>query len=243
MKNLRAIYRLLLFAAYTILRSNQIVFCNLLFGADMHRSLRIRQSWARWLLPHIGVRMHVEGIPPDFPCILAANHRSYLDPAVLAHDVRGYGVAKAEVANWPVIGWGARVAGVIFLKRENQHSRKRALNGIAEKIKEGFPVIVFVEGTTHTNALTIDFKPGSFKLAASEGFAIVAAAIECGSPEDYWVGKDSFLPHLMRRLAVKEKHVYVRYGPAFRGADAEALLQGVKNWIDAELLDIRKGFE
>lgn len=242
MNTLRAIYRLLFFVFYTILKSNQMVFANLFLGTDMRRTLRIRQSWARLLLPSIGVRMHVSGTPPDFPCILAANHRSYLDPAVLAHDILGYGVAKAEVANWPVIGWGARVAGVIFLKRENQHSRKRALSGIAEKIREGFPVILFVEGTTHTHPATIEFKPGGFKLAANEGFAIVPAAIECGSPEDYWVGKDSFLPHLMRRLAVKEKHVFVRYGPAIRGDNWEDLMQRTKSWIDVELLDIQKGF-
>ncbi|MCE7926657.1 MAG: 1-acyl-sn-glycerol-3-phosphate acyltransferase [Haliscomenobacteraceae bacterium CHB4] len=241
MKTLRAIYRLLYFAVYTILKSSQIVFANLLFGKDMHRTLRIRRAWARRLLPHLGIRMHVQGTPPDFPCILAANHRSYLDPAVLAHDILGYGVAKAEVANWPVIGWGARVAGVIFLHRESHASRKIALSGIAEKIREGFPVIVFVEGTTHTHPATIGFKPGSFKLAAQEGFAVVPAAIECGSPEDYWVGSDTFLPHLLRRLAVKEKHIFVRYGPALRGDDWEDLMARTKSWIDAELRDIRKG--
>lgn len=240
MNTIRTIYRLLFFAGYTILKTNQMVFNNLLFGADMRRTLRIRRTWARTLLPQLGYRMHVSGAPPDFPCILAANHRSYLDPAVLACDVSGYGVAKAEMANWPVIGWGARVAGVIFLRRESKESRKSALSGIAEKIKEGFPVILFVEGTTHTAPATIDFKPGGFALAAIEGFTIVPAAIEFRSPEDYWVGDDTFLPHLLKRLAVKEKDVYVRYGPALRGDDAEELIRQVKNWIDGELIEIRK---
>ncbi|GAB4486863.1 MAG: lysophospholipid acyltransferase family protein [Saprospiraceae bacterium] len=242
MKTLRAIYRLLFFVFYTILKSNQIFFADLFWGKNMRRTLLFRRTWARTLLPQLGVKMHVEGVPPDFPCILAANHRSYLDPALLAHDVVGYGVAKAEVANWPVIGWGARIAGVIFLKRENPTSRKLALDGIAEKIREGFPVILFVEGTTHTQPATIDFKLGGFKLAANEGFAIVPTAIEFRSPEDYWVGNDTFLPHLWRRLKVKEKHAYIRYGPAIRGDNWEELVQRTKSWIDAELLDIRKGF-
>ena len=242
MKNLRALYRLFVFAAITILKSNQIVFCNLLFGRDARRSLRLRQSWARWLLPCIGVRVHVRGTPPDFPCILVANHRSYLDPALLTHDVVGYAVSKAEVANWPVIGWGARVAGVLFLKRESQKSRKTTLNGIAEKVREGFPVFLFVEGTTHTHPTTIAFRPGAFKLAASEGFAIVPAAVEFRSPEEYWVGADTFLPHLFRRFGVKKRDAFVRYGPAIRSDDAQELMQRAKSWIDAELLDIRKGF-
>lgn len=242
MKTLRAIYRLLFFAFYTIFKSNQMVLANLFLGADMRRTLHIRRTWARHLLPHLGIKMHVEGTPPDFPCILAANHRSYLDPALLAHDIVGYGVAKAEVANWPVIGWGARVAGVIFLKRESQHSRKRALSGIAAKIREGFPVILFVEGTTHTNPATIEFKPGGFKLAANEGFAIVPAAIEYRSPEEYWVGADTFLPHLFKRFGIKERGAYVRYGPAIKGDNWEDLMRQTKSWIDAELLEIRKGF-
>jgi len=242
MKTLRAFYRLLFFIFYTILVSNQMALANLLSGKDMWRTLRIRRKWARVLLPHLGIKMHVVGTPPDFPCIVAANHRSYLDPAVLAHDVVGYGVAKAEVAKWPVIGWGARIAGVIFLKRESLTSRKLALDGIAEKIREGFPVIIFVEGTTHTQPATIDFKSGSFKLAANEGFAIVPAAIEFHSPEDYWVGSDTFLPHLWKRLKVKEKHAYVRYGPTIRGDDWEDMMRRTKSWIDAELLAIRNGF-
>lgn len=243
MKVFRAVYRLLFFAFYTILISNWMLLARLFYGKDMRRLLRIRRTWARRLLPCLGIKMHVIGTPPDFPCIVAANHRSYLDPAVLAHDVLGYGVAKAEVADWPVVGWGARVGGVIFFKRESQTSRRSALSEIEEKIREGYPVILFVEGTTHTAPATIDFKAGSFKLAASEGFAIVPAAVEFRSPEDYWVGSDTFLPHLFRRLAVKEKHAYVRYGPTIRGDNWEDLLQRTKSWIDAELSDIRKGFE
>lgn len=242
MKMLRALYRLLFFVFYTILKSNQMLFANLLFGADISRTLRIRRTWARRLLPQLGIQLHVSGTPPDFPCILAANHRSYLDPAIIAHDVLGYGVAKAEVAGWPVIGWGARVAGVIFLRRESATSRKTALSGIAEKIREGHPVILFVEGTTHTNPTTVDFKPGAFKLAASEGFAVVPAAIEFHDPDDCWIGDDTFLPHLLRRFTIKRKQAYVRYGPTFRGEDWEELMRRTKNWIDSELTDIRKGF-
>lgn len=242
MKNLRAIYRLLLFAFFTVWKSNQIVFCNLLFGTDVRRSLRIRRSWARWLLPRIGVRMHMGGVPPDFPCILVANHRSYLDPALLVHDVLGFAVSKAEVARWPVIGWGARVAGVLFLKRENHESRRNTLSGIAEKVREGFPVILFVEGTTHTRPTTIDFKPGAFKLAASEGIAIVPVAVEYRSPEEYWVGADTFLPHLFKRFGMKNRDCFVRFGTAIRSDEAQVLMRQAKTWIDAELLDIRTGF-
>ena len=242
MNTIRAVYRLLFFAFYTLWMTGSMVWGNLFSGPDMRRTLRLRRTWARRLLPQLGYRIQISGEAPDFPCIVVANHRSYLDPALLAHDVTGYGVAKAEVARWPVIGWGARVAGVLFLHRENPHSRKIVLEGIADKVREGFPVILFAEGTTSGGPGTIDFKPGVFKLAARDGLAIVPAAVEFQSPEDYWLGDDTFLPHLMKRLAVSVKPAFVHYGPVMRGDDAEDLLQRAKNWIDAELALIRKGF-
>jgi 1-acyl-sn-glycerol-3-phosphate acyltransferase len=242
MKTLRAVTRLLFFAFYTLYKSGQIIFANLLLRADMRRTLRIRQRWAKVLLPMIGLQVHKQGTAPDFPCILMANHRSYLDPAVLARDVPGYGVAKAEMANWPVVGWGARVAGVLFIRREDPKSRKVTLSGIAGKVKEGFPVILFVEGTTHTQPATVDFKPGGFKLAAAEGLNIVPVAIEFESKADYWVDDDTFLPHLFRRFKVKKRHVHVHYGPVMRGSDPEALLRDTRAWIDGELSTMQKGF-
>ncbi len=242
MKNLLALYRLLFFVFYTIYKSTLIVLSNLILGTDVRRSIRIRQSWAQNLLPHMGIQVHLSGTPPDFPCLLMANHRSYFDPALLARNVNGYGVAKAEVAKWPVIGWGARVAGVLFLKRESRNSRKVTLAGIAEKIKEGFPVILFVEGTTHAEPSTIEFKPGGFILAAQNNIPIVPAAIEFQSPEDYWFGDDTFLPHLWKRARVKTKIACVHYGPTISGDDPGKLLQETKRWIDAELLRIREGF-
>ncbi|MEZ4963896.1 MAG: hypothetical protein R2791_01535 [Saprospiraceae bacterium] len=68
------------------------------------------------------------------------------------------------------------------------------------------------------------------------------AALEFASPEDYWVGDDTFLPHLWRRLQTRYKDAYVSYGPTLRNSDADALLRDAKNWIDAELLRLQKGF-
>ena len=240
MKKLRAILRLLYFAFYTSLRIAQIMVSSLLLGMDIRRSMRIRQHWARHLLPAIGIRIRTSGTLPDFPCILMGNHRSYLDPAVLIHDVFAYPVSKAEVARWPIIGYGAKVSGVLFLKRESADSRKRTLHGIAEKLHEGFPVILFPEGTTHSAPSTSSFKPGGFKLAASEGFPIVPVAIDYASSADHWIGDDTFLPHFLRRFGEREMRVQIRYGEAIWSDDPQVLLDEAKTWIDSELLDIQK---
>jgi 1-acyl-sn-glycerol-3-phosphate acyltransferase len=240
MKKLRAIFRLFYFAFYTALRSGQVVFGSLLYGLDWRRSLEIRKSWARHLFDVIGIRRHVAGTPPNFPCIVVGNHRSYLDPALLVADVLGFPVSKAEVERWPVVGYGAKVSGVLFLQRESAHSRKKTLQGIATRVREGWPVMLFPEGTTYGSPTTGEFRAGAFKLAANEGMAIVPVAIEYGSPDDYWLGNDTFLPHFLRRFGEREMHTYLRYGPTLQGGDAPEMLRQARAWIDAELLEIQK---
>lgn len=238
MKKIRAYIRLLYFAGYTVLRVAQITISRLVLGENLNRSMRIRKSWARHLLPAIGVQIRTSGTPPDFPCILMGNHRSYLDPIILISEVNAYPVSKAEVSTWPVIGFGAKLSGVLFLKRESESSRKLTLKGIAEKLQAGFPVILFPEGTTHSFPTTIPFKSGGFKLAATERVPIVPVAIDFSSTKDHWIGNDSFLPHFLRRFGESRMLVQVRYGNPIWGEDPKVMLEMARNWIDSELLDM-----
>jgi 1-acyl-sn-glycerol-3-phosphate acyltransferase len=241
-KTLRGFWRLLYFAVRSIYLISRIVLLNLLKGTDMKRAMRIRKEWVRQLLPAIGVRIDVQGNIPDYPCILMANHRSYLDPALLVHDVIACPVSKAEVANWPIVGHGARATGVLFLQRESASSRKKTLNGIADKILEGNAVILFPEGTTHADPQCRQFRLGGFKLAAQEQVPIVPVAIEYRSTADYWIGDDTFLAHFVRRFSEKEMLVYVRYGQPIESTDPEYLMEKAQTWINGELKTIQKSF-
>lgn len=235
MKFFRASSRLLYFALSTMVRIGQIIWPNLIHGENMRRTLQIRRKWARHLLPAIGVQLEVSGTPPDFPCIIMGNHRSYLDPFILIHDVDGFPVSKAEVSKWPIIGYGARVTGVLFLERESSKSRQFTLKRIAQKVSEGFSVFLYPEGTTGDKDHTLDFRAGGFKLAASNNIPIVPVAIEYGSKDDYWVGNDGFVSHFFRRFSEKKVYVSVHYGEAIQGSDANVLISSCKSWIDEQL--------
>ncbi|MCB0525514.1 MAG: 1-acyl-sn-glycerol-3-phosphate acyltransferase [Lewinellaceae bacterium] len=237
---LRALWRLSYFIVYSIRIILEIILTNWIKGSNPEHGMRIRRKWARNLLPNLGVKVMVEGNPPDYPCILMANHRSYLDPAVVVHDAIACPVSKAEVAKWPLIGYGAKVSGVIFLKRESRHSRKRTLQGIADKVAEGYPVLLFPEGTTHAELLCRTFKPGGFRLAAQHKIAIVPVAIEYQSAEDCWIGNDTFLPHFMRRFALPEMPVMVRYGKRIDSEDPDYLIKTSTDWINEQLKTMQK---
>ena len=243
MKFLRAFFRLLYFTLIAMVRIVQIVGLNVLFGENMPRTLRIRRSWARHWLPALGVQSSVEGNPPDFPCILMGNHRSYLDPFVLVCDVYGLVVAKSELSSWPIFGYGAKITGVLFLKRENPQSRKFTLNRIAQKVAEGFPVFLYPEGTTGALDQTLDFRIGGFILAASNNIPIVPVAIEYGSKDDYWVGDDTFVAHFFRRFSEKKMRVAVRFGFPILGSDATLLSAQCKSWLDAQLPEMQESLK
>jgi len=242
MKKLRGISRLLFFALAASWLICRILWTSLWKGENLERSIRIRQRWARRFLPAIGVRIRTQGTLPDFPCIYMCNHRSYLDPAVLACDAYGMPVSKAEVANWPIIGYGGRVSGTLFLKRESPTSRKLVLNEIVAKVKQGYPVILFPEGTTHDKPHTVALKRGGFQLAALHGIPVVPVALEYGSTKDYWIGNDTFLPHFIQRFGEKNMRVSVRYGPPLHSDDPDFLITQTQHWIDEQIPEMRREF-
>jgi 1-acyl-sn-glycerol-3-phosphate acyltransferase len=198
--------------------------------------MRLRKHYARIILPVLGVRLQKSGTAPNFPCILMGNHRSYLDPIVLLCDVDGVPVSKAEMASWPLIGVGARISGVLFLKRESSRSRQLTLEAIGEKLDEGYPVILFPEGTTHSGDRTIKLKKGGFQLAVEKNLPVVPVAMDYRYQNDHWIGDDSFLGHFTRRFARPAMPIRVAYGEPIRNTDPHELLRQCQEWIDAHML-------
>jgi len=198
--------------------------------------MAVRQRWAIRLLNGVGVRTTVEGAPPDFPCIFLANHRSYLDPILLLRDVFAYPVAKAELADWPLIGKGARWAGILYVQREHGNSRVSILKAVADVVQtEGFSVILFPEGTTSGLPGMLPFKKGGFRAAAKWGLPIVPVAIGFEDERDFWIGKTTFGQHAWRRFQEPEIRVRVCYGPVLRLDDSDALEREVRQWIEGKL--------
>ncbi len=235
MENLRPIGRFLFFSVYTTAIVAEIWLRNAVQGVNMRRSMRVRRRWAIRLLHGVGIRVKQTGEIPDFPCLIVSNHRSYIDPILLLQHVDAYPVAKAELANWPIIGKGAKLAGILYLKRENVKSRAGTLQGISDIIASGYAVILFPEGTTSGVEGTLPFKRGVFQLAAKARFPIVPVAIAYQDQDDYWVGDETFLSHAGRRFRQKQINVSVHYGPIQSGDDPEMLLNNSRQWIEAQL--------
>ena len=227
------------FSLYTVRIVAEVYWLRVILRSDMRRVMEVRRRWAIRVLDGVGVRVHIEGIPPDFPCLLLANHRSYLDPILMLRHVDAYPVAKAELANWPLLGHGARWAGILYVQRQRGDSRMSTLKAIADTIqKQGFSVILFPEGTTSDLPGMLPFKKAAIRTAAKLGLPVVPVALRYGDSRHYWVGNVSFLRHAWNCFQQKNIPVTVYYGPTIHHTDGELLENEVRNWMEGKLLPI-----
>ena len=122
----------------------------------------------------------VENLPPnDTPCVLVANHASYLDGAVIL-DVLPRPltfVAKAELASQLIAGPFLRSIGTEFVERfDRQRGRADAVR-LAQSAQEGRSLFFFPEGRLTRIPGLLPFHMGAFLAAATARLPVVPVAI------------------------------------------------------------------
>lgn len=144
------------------------------------------------------IEVDVRGMFPDRPCVLVANHLSYLDPLVILSQKPAAPIAKAEVAEWPVIGPAARALGVNFVDRGSIPRRAVALRRAIAALRAGVCVLNFPEGTTTRGNHLLPFHRGIFGAAMLAEVPVVPIALSYDHGGLAWTGNASFLPHYWR---------------------------------------------
>ncbi|MEY1555441.1 lysophospholipid acyltransferase family protein [Yoonia sp. R2331] len=169
----------------------------------------------------LGIGFQLKGVPMTGPGAVVANHSSWLDIFALNAGKRIYFVSKAEVAQWPLIGWLARATGTVFIRRE----RTEAASQIAvfrDRLAAGHRLLFFPEGTSTDGLQVLPFKPtlfaAFFEPSLREIMAIQAVTVKYTAPPDAdprfygWWGDMEFGPHLLSTLAARQQgHVSVVY--------------------------------
>jgi 1-acyl-sn-glycerol-3-phosphate acyltransferase len=188
-----------------------------------------------------GVRPDVRGTLPNQPCVLVANHVSYLDPLLIASLVPSSPIAKREVGSWPVVGEIAKRTGVMFVDRDCPLSGARVLRACLRSIERGVSVLVFPEGSTTRGGRPLPFKRGSFGVAKLAGVPIVPVAISYERTDVAWVGDDTLLPHVARMLSRPITHVSLRFlAPiAADSGEAQELAERAHEQMTQALLEMR----
>lgn len=178
--------------------------------------------WAQWFLQSAlritGGRLRVTGEPPREGLVLC-NHLSYVDIAVLGSAFPCAFVSKVEVRAWPFIGWGAVLAGTVFVRR----ARRREVGGQVDDLKlaltRRIPIILFPEGTSTDGTRVLPFRSALLQAAQETDCNVTPAALSyrTASPADAardicWWGGVAFAAHLWRFLALPKFETSVVFG-------------------------------
>ena len=133
----------------------------------------------RWSGIPVAVR-GIEHVPDGKTAVLAANHTSYLDAAVLLSilEYRGYAfVAKREFQDNFLMSILLSGFGTQFVERFDVVKSAEHANELAEAARRGISLIVFPEGTLKRGTGLMDFRTGAFQAVAQAGIPVVPVAL------------------------------------------------------------------
>lgn len=152
--------------------------------------LRLKASWAAALLDTLGITVEADLTHAVPGALVVANHISWIDIYVINAALPAAFVSKAEVRNWPLIGWLAARNDTIFLRRGSRGHAKIINEEIAGLLKQGRHVAVFPEGTTTDGQTLLHFHAALLQPALNAGHPVLPVAIS------YWEmdGRRSLAP-------------------------------------------------
>jgi len=179
---------------------------------------RHAQRLGRRMLRVLGVDLSVVGeIPDRVPGrgrLVVANHRAATDIGVMLALFGGALVARADMANWPLVGLMASRTGTIFVDRADRRSGARAIRIMRRRLAAGGTLGIFPEGGTFTGDEVRPFQPGAFVAARGLDVEVIPVGVAVPLGLEY-VGI-SFGEHISRVAARTRTPVTVVVGEPMR---------------------------
>jgi 1-acyl-sn-glycerol-3-phosphate acyltransferase len=193
---------------------------------------RIISGWSRCVIflskAILGIDWRVEGAEhlPQRPAVILANHQSAWETMafqlIFPPQVH---VLKRELLWLPFFGWGLALMSPIAIDRRRGHSALRfmAKRG-AQRLAQGFWVVVFPEGTRVAPGVQREYHPGGAWLACAAGAPVVPVAHNAGL---LWP-RNAFLK--------RPGTVTVRIGPPIEAAnrDPKTVNELARTWIEEQ---------
>ena len=159
--------------------------------SELHR-VRVVRRWHQRVLTifRVNATLYREGSPAiqmdvktfqdvlQEPCLIVANHISWLDIHVIAAQLPVTFVAKADVMSWPVFGKLASAVNTIYLNRNKASDIKRVLQEMTARFNEGERICIFPEGTSSDGTSILPFKSNLFQAAVDRPVIVHPLLIE-----------------------------------------------------------------
>jgi 1-acyl-sn-glycerol-3-phosphate acyltransferase len=202
------------------------------------------QWWSAKLLRLIGITLHAQGAPRAGAKLVVSNHVSWFDIAAI-HAVipEAHFVSKADVKQWPLIGWLVAGAGTLFIEREKKRDALRVVHQMAAALQAGDTVAVFPEGTTGDGRTLLPFHANLLHAAVTTATPVQPVVLRFFdaqhsiSPLAEFLGETTLAQSAWRFVCSRGLNVEVRVltAQSTAHADRRALAAHLRETIAAEL--------
>lgn len=202
------------------------------------RRFSIIASWTKlnlwWLGKTCKLHHEVEGLDniPGTPAIVFCKHESAWETLCLNLIFRPQvWVLKRELLWIPFFGWGlATLKPIAINRRAGRTAIEQVIQQGEQRLRAGYWVVIFPEGTRVAPGIRARYKLGGAKLAEHTGCPVIPVAHNAG---DFWP-RNSF--------SKRPGTIRLVIGPALhtRGLNAKQINELAAAWIERTLSDIRR---
>jgi 1-acyl-sn-glycerol-3-phosphate acyltransferase len=193
------IYGIYAVLAFLVTGAIALILVTLVPGLGIKSRREIAHYAARTFFHLAGLRVRVVGeeLLPATPCVVVANHASYIDGVVLKAflPARFSFVIKKEVTKVPLAGLLLKRIGSEFVDRFNRHAGGMDARRLIKAADAGQALAFFPEGTFVERPGVGKFHTGAFAIAARVGLPVVPVALR---GTRYILPSGRFLPRLGR---------------------------------------------
>jgi 1-acyl-sn-glycerol-3-phosphate acyltransferase len=152
-----------------------------LFLTGLRQRRWVAGTFSRAFLHLVGIPFRVEGLRrlPAVPCVVVANHASYIDGLVAAAALPPdfAFVIKKEMVTVPLAGLLLRRLGSQFVERFDRHKGGVDARRVLKLAAGGQSLVFFPEGTFNETRQIGKFLAGAFATALRSDMPVVAMAI------------------------------------------------------------------
>lgn len=194
---------------------------------------RIVTAWAPLMMgfirPVLGIRYRVIGREniPQVPSVILSKHQSAWETMALQVIFPPLCfVLKRELLKVPFFGWGlAAIPGIAIDRAAGKDALAQVIEQGSARLREGYWVAVFPEGTRTAPGVYRRYKAGGAALAVNAGAPVVPVAHNAG---EFW-GRNAFLKY--------PGEIVVSIGPVIdtAGKDASDVSARAATWIEEEM--------
>lgn len=141
-------------------------------GESLHFRAHRQLVGCSLLCKILGIRVRTAGrLPNRQGMLVISNHFGVLDPLILASVIPVSFVGKAELRDWPFIGWVSVTHGLLLVDRQRRTTVSQFAEEVRDRLNRGVHVLVFPEGTTSPDESLLPFKTGAFEAVSEDADA------------------------------------------------------------------------